>query len=201
MLVALLTVMAIGSVAFAVVFLDRARVLGDPAASGHAKAQAFDRVDRAGMLYQLGVLVTGVLWIRWQLYFVRNVRTLGRPTGFEPGWTIGGWLLPGINLVVPQHQLAVSARSSDPGPSPSTPGALYAWWAVSVTTVALLILGSGAVLRPQGAEFTPVTYDDFQLADRVHALCFAAACAAAILGAVTVFVCTNRQEQLVAELR
>jgi hypothetical protein len=196
LLVALLTIMAIGSLAVAAVLLDRASLLGDTGATELAILDAVDRGARAKRLYELGVFVTAVVWIRWQFQVVRNAHALGRPTAFAPGWAIAGWFIPGVNLFVPQHQLAVSAESSDPGGSPSTPRVLYAWWAGCVATLALLAIGT--VVRPPEEEFARSRFGDFQAADRVHAACMAAAFVTAILGMLTVFACSKRQEELMA---
>jgi hypothetical protein len=196
LLVALLTIMAMGSLAVAAVLFDRAGVLGDPTATDAALIDAAHRGTQAKRLFELGILATGAAWMSWQLRYVNNVRALGRQTGFAPGWAIGGWLIPGVNLVVPQQQLAVSARSSDPSGVPSTPRVLYAWWAACVVSVALLVIGR--VVRPPEHEFTARSrFGDFQAADRVHALYSVAACVAAVLGILTVFACTSRQERLV----
>jgi hypothetical protein len=196
LLIALLTVMALASVAVAAVLLDRARVLGEPGATSSAIIDASRRGARAKRLYELGVLATGVVWIRWQVHYVRNVRTLGRPTGLPLPWAVVGWLLPGVNLVVPQRQLAVSARSSDPSRTPSTPTVLYAWWAALVAALALL--ATGTVVRPPEGDLARSTLGDFQAADRLHAASMAAAAIAAVLGILTVFRCTNRQQALIA---
>jgi hypothetical protein len=71
---------------------------------------------------------------------------------------------------------------------------LYAWWAASVA--AIVLLAAGTVVRPPENEFARSRFDDFQAADRLHALCCAAAVVAAVLGILTVFACTKRQEQL-----
>ena len=196
LLVALLTIMAMASVVVAAMLLDRAAVLGDPDATQLGIADAVDRGARAKRIYELGVLATGVAWITWQVRYVRNVRALGRPTGFELGWAIGGWLIPGVNLVIPQKQLAVSAKSSDPSGSPSTPRVLYAWWAACVATIALLAMGR--LVRPPEHEFARSRFADFAAADRLHSLCMAAAFVAAVLGILTVITCTQRQEKLLA---
>jgi hypothetical protein len=199
-LAVLLAIMVLVDLAAAAAFFDRASLLDDAGASFVEVADADDRVAGAGGLHFVGVLVTGVVWVIWQFRYVKNVQRLGRPTGFAPGFAVGGWFIPIANWFIPERQLAVSAKSSDPAPdgTPSTPGVLYGWWATWVVSTLLVIAASGT--RPGDDElFSSTTLEDFQTADRMQGLGMALGAVSAILAILTVRICTKRQQQLLAQ--
>src|SRR5262245_44609466 len=105
-LVALLTMMAIGSFVLAVVLFGRAGVLHDPTSTDAEIWAAVNRGMHGKRLYELGILLTGITWLTWQRRYVGNVELLGRPTRYSQAWTIGGWLIPVANLIIPQQQLS-----------------------------------------------------------------------------------------------
>jgi hypothetical protein len=195
----LLAIMVLVDVAAAAAFFDRASLLDDAGASFIEVADADDRVAGAGAMHFLGLAVTGILWIIWQFRYVTNVKALGRPTGFAPGFAIGGWFIPIANLFLPEQQLAVSAKSSDPDGNPSAPGVLYAWWAAFAASAVLVTVASSQ--RPGEDDlFTSSTLSDFQSADRLQGVGLIISVVAAILGILTVRACTKRQEQLTSGL-
>jgi hypothetical protein len=66
------------------------------------------------------VLAATVVTIVWLFHCARNARALGRPTRLGPGWAIAGWLVPGLNLVVPYLVLQGVWRRCDPRATPAT---------------------------------------------------------------------------------
>jgi hypothetical protein len=197
----LLAIMVLVDVGAAAAFFDRASLLDDAGASILEVADADDRVAGAGALHFLGFAVTGILWVIWQFRYVTNVKALGRPTGFAPGFAVGGWFIPIANWFIPEQQLAVSAKSSDPAPdgNPSAPGVLYGWWATFAAGTLLIIVAS--TQRPGEDDlFTSSTLSDFQSADRLQGVGMIVSVVAAMLGILTVRACTKRQEQLTGQL-
>jgi hypothetical protein len=198
----LLAIVALVDIVAAGALFDRASLLDDPSPSFGELLDADDRVGAAVGSHLFGVVVVGIVWVIWQFRFVKNVEGLRRPTGFSPGFAIGGWFIPIGNLFIPQQQLAVSARSSDPNAvvgGGSTPGVIYGWWATFVGMTILQAIGSGS--RPGDDDvFSSTTVSDFQNADQMHGLGLALGAVCAVLAILTVRACTKRQQQLLVGL-
>ncbi len=76
-------------------------------------------------------VVTGVLFLRWIHMANVNCRGFGaQGMEFTPGWSIGYYFIPFLNLVRPfQAMREIWKASSNPSSWPSQPGsALLGWW-------------------------------------------------------------------------
>jgi hypothetical protein len=148
-------------------------------------------------LLQLGVgIATAVLFIMWFSRAYRNVERLGaRPLRYKPGWAIGAWFVPILNLFRPKQIANDIWRGSDPdmGPNPAPgvwhdgpiPGLLFAlWW--------LLWLVSGLSVGP--GILPGDTVDEIRAQTIRYLVSDVATIPAAFLCAAVVGRTTRRQE-------
>lgn len=108
-----------------------------------ADANALDTRDRTIGWLQLGAyLGTAIAFIVWLFAVYRNLGHLGVPNyRFKPGWAIGGWFVPFLNLVRPKQIVDDAWRGSDPDVGeihdvnwhklPVSP-LLHWWWAAFI---------------------------------------------------------------------
>ena len=89
------------------------------------------------VLELIALLTTGVVFITWTRRLYRNVAPLGGETRFKPGWAVGGWFVPLLNLVRPKQVLddawregMVDSRDLDQVDKP--PPFMEFWWALFV---------------------------------------------------------------------
>lgn len=108
------------------------------AAGGHlspGEAEANDaRHGAIGRLQIVALVVTGVVWLFWLYRAYSNLGLSGtKQARFTPGWAVGYWFIPVVNLVRPyqivvdlwQRSEQANARDSALGlPRP----ALVSWW-------------------------------------------------------------------------
>jgi hypothetical protein len=109
------------------------RVLADPGSVTRAElVQADDRYRFAARLALVMILVTATVFITWQYRTVRRLAPL-RPIAFRhgPGWAIGGWFVPVLNLVRPKQMIDDAWLATDLGweHSDRPPTAFHLWWA------------------------------------------------------------------------
>lgn len=79
----------------------------------------------------LALLVAGVLTIIWTYRVRKNLDAFpGVDPGMAAGWSIGGWLIPIANLVIPYRVVGSIARSSLN--RADTPGVVTVWWSAWV---------------------------------------------------------------------
>jgi hypothetical protein len=114
-----------------------ALALGRAIMAGHpVSADAFELLDRRAHqidMVSLGILGLGaVMFFMWTYRVASNVR--GR-IDFSPGWAVGSYFVPILNLSQPYRSLADVWDASDPDPTadPSAPRShalLLAWWLV-----------------------------------------------------------------------
>ena len=109
--------------------LGRAIMAGQP-----VSPEAFDRLDQRAHqidMVSLGILfVCGVAFLMWTHRVASNVR--GR-IDFSPGWAVGSYFVPILNVFQPYRCLADVWDASDPDPSadrfaPRSHGLLLGWW-------------------------------------------------------------------------
>jgi len=84
-----------------------------------------------GMLYLIVFITTGVLFLRWIHRANRNCHGFGaQGMRFTPGWSIGGYFIPFLNLVQPyQAMKEIWQVSTDPKRwQAQAGGALLGWW-------------------------------------------------------------------------
>lgn len=113
---------------------------GLPIAEGRAEAN--DAREQIIALLQLAlILVTVVAWLVWQYRAYANLRLVGsRETEYTPGWSVGYWFIPILNLFRPYQITAELWRRSelsnarDPLGGLSGPALIGAWWIVYLVT-------------------------------------------------------------------
>jgi uncharacterized protein DUF4328 len=116
------------------------RLLHDPASLLEAHpASTNGRRALAEVLQSWAALVTGVGFLVWFHRAWTNLLALGRePLPYSPGWAVGAWLVPLLNLVRPKRMMDLIWRGSDPD-RPRTDGlwrtgpvhaVVHWWWAV-----------------------------------------------------------------------
>lgn len=103
-------------------------------------AEHWAQIVMARRIQGLAWIVTAALFLVW-LYRARQALTaLGaRGVRFSPGWTVGAFLVPGLNLVWAPQAVHDVWRASDPGPGATSrtwPENLapwiVAWWSLLV---------------------------------------------------------------------
>lgn len=92
---------------------------------------------------QLAALVLGgITFIRWFRRAYHNAIALGHRAAFAPGWAIGGWFVPFLNLVRP-YQIA-SAMWQHAGAHVGKGALLGYWWAFWLASNILAQVGMRA---------------------------------------------------------
>jgi len=93
-------------------------------------------VSRVALLFFVG---TAVCWLMWQHRAYANLRLIGlRDTEYTPGWSVGYWFIPLINLYRPYQITAELYRRSeiqngrDPIGGLSGPPLVGVWWFVYI---------------------------------------------------------------------
>jgi uncharacterized protein DUF4328/uncharacterized protein DUF2510 len=175
------------------------RVTEDQAAVSQAELDASDaRQGLIGILQLLIYLVTGVMFIIWFRRAYRNLVAWGTESlRFEAGWTVGGWLVPFLNLVRPKQIMNDLWRATAPE-LPVEPGiawkhvrvplVVHAWWLLF-----LLSLAVGIVASNLGGEAS--TLEEFRRAGIVTLLSDALILPAAVLACLVVNQITQRQRE------
>jgi hypothetical protein len=92
------------------------------------------RADAVNVAFVALLAATGVAFIVWFWRAYRNLEALGLPTRYTPGWAIGGWFVPFLNLVRPKQVAddlwgAVTAARSGRAEPPGGSVLLGFWWA------------------------------------------------------------------------
>ena len=156
------------------------------------------RQAAVGIVQLVLYVVAAFLFIRWFHRAYKNLLALGAgQLRFSPGWAIGAWFVPFLNLWRPKQIANDIWRASDPRyPTGATgwwrdgdvPAVFQAWWALFLLSnwssqVALRLSLSGEEASElQGATLTYLVSDATDLA-------------AAILAVVVVLRTTARQDQ------
>ncbi|WP_436526483.1 DUF4328 domain-containing protein [Actinoplanes sp. HUAS TT8] len=90
-------------------------------------------------------LFTAVTFLVWLHRASANLWNTGHAMKWRPGWTIGAWLIPLANLVLPLlvfREVDRSAREHGPG--------LFSLWAVAWTIDIVLERASSSTINPYG---------------------------------------------------
>lgn len=112
---------------------DRARIV-----------QLDDRLELATYMAAGAFLIAGVSFLIWFHRAYKNIKTMGR-NRFTPGWAIGAWAVPFLNLVRP-YQMMKELTTESPRHRPLyPPNAVGLWW----STVLINIVLNGALERIQ----------------------------------------------------
>ena len=146
-----LLVLVVVEIAAVVVYVRRvglaSRMLGADRVADSELTSSDSVMQLTGVL-EVGVMAAcAALFLRWLHRVVANGPALGgRELRYTPGWAVGWWFVPVLNLVRPFQVVAeawiVSAR--DPGASLGL--LLPTWWGLSVLGVVvsrLLVVRSG----------------------------------------------------------
>ena len=107
--------------------------------NGLARVQASDELQSIiGLVQILGLGVTGAVFIAWTRRVYRNLAPLGTSRRFRPGWAIGGWFVPVLNLWRPKQILNDVWRGTEHGEDHAGVSTdtnltlLNAWWATLI---------------------------------------------------------------------
>ena len=91
-------------------------------AQGITRSEADSNDDRQGaiaVVQLVMILVTGVVFLAWFRRAYRNLPALGASQlRTKPGWAIGSWFVPLLNLVRPKQMADDIWRASDPAAPP-----------------------------------------------------------------------------------
>lgn len=119
--------------------------LDDPASIDLADAQRIDTLNQTTSIAEIGLLtVTGVLFVCW-LWQAHN-RPLASPSvlRMDRGWSIGGWIIPFANWVIP-YRVVQGLNNTTFRPRRPDSGVVKAWWTSwLVFTISSLFLRSAA---------------------------------------------------------
>ena len=101
------------------------------------------RQAMVGITQVVVFIVTAIVWLFWLHRAYANLRLIGsRKTEITPGWAVGYWFIPFINLVRP-YQITVELwrRSAEHNarelPVAVSPSLIGGWWIVYLGTGAL----------------------------------------------------------------
>jgi len=84
---------------------------------------------------QFPLLTVQVLFLLWCYRAAVAGRELGNPARRSPGWAVGGWLIPVLNLWWPYQSVVDTVPAGDPALS-----SIRRWWALWLTTIAASFL-------------------------------------------------------------
>jgi len=164
-----------------------------------AEAETSDnRMALAGVLLLAAFVVAAITFIVWFSRAYKNLPALGA-TGlrYGPGWSIGAWFVPFLNLWRPKQIANDIWRASDPAARPDqgaewlhkpVPGLLTVWWVLWVVSV----FAANVTFRLYLDDETP---QDIRRADYADILALWADIAAAVLAIVVVRRITRRQAE------
>lgn len=192
----LLPITGVLSLVFAYALFSRANLLDDLLSASFQELQdADDLAAGTLLLFGMGTIATGVVWIIWQFRHAKNARLLGQTSGLGPGWAIGGWFVPLLGVVLPQLQLFQAAKASDPaGPGrDAVPPVVAVWWALWAVGSVLGGLSGRYTGQNEIDNFGDIS--DFQQADRLASFGALALAASAFAAMVVVRTLTARQQE------
>lgn len=198
--IAFLTVNVVFDVMAAIVdvqmlgLLDRFR---DGAVITFEEARAHDdRMFWSAILQGAAALAAAVPFIVWLRRVYRNLGPLGtRTLRFKPGWAVGGWFVPFLNLARPKSIVNDIWRASDPELPPEmveppkgarVPRFVNWWWGTLIASYA--IYPNAVPQRNPSVEDLVVDVQRILVGDLLVIV-------AGILAIVTVHLTTQRQEQ------
>jgi len=156
-----------------------------------------------GGVEALLVLATGVAFIRWFHGAYRNVALLGTTElRFKPGWAIGAWFVPFLNLWRPKQIADDIWRASNPD-APEAQG--LAWHQERTTPLLALwwllwLANSIATEIASRVWFTADTLTAYRASARLDIVSLAIDIASALLAILVVHRITNRQHERAGRL-
>jgi Domain of unknown function (DUF4328) len=110
-------------------------------------------VSTAGLLYLAGLVPAVVVYLMWIHRAVANLAlvrsgNLAQPLRFSPGWAVGWYFVPIMNLFRPIQVMGELYRESDPGHRST---ALIVWWWLLWVLAAVLGAGLTGLVVDSGA--------------------------------------------------
>ena len=118
---------------------------------GRSTAPA-DVAATAYLLYGLFILVfivAGILYCLWVYRAYKNLRALGHlQTDFTPGWAVGWFFVPVVNLWKPFQAVQEIWVKSDPSEFSRGSGLIAFWWVCFLITGFANWIGAAAVVLP-----------------------------------------------------
>jgi hypothetical protein len=141
-----LLVLAIGNELAELTAFD---TMGTPAAADDY-LQATNAKSLAAGLYMMAVLLVGILTIVWLWRATSNLeRWANPPLRHKPGWAVGSWFIPILNLLIPKLLINDAWRGATMGGTGGRPWkkvrvplVIHAWWASWVLGTLLIAIGS-----------------------------------------------------------
>lgn len=121
-----------------------------------------DTVTVVDPVWLLSLLTAAAAVTAWLYHAHGHAERLGGALAWARGWTVGGWLLPGANLVIPYLVARDVRRATGDGP----PAPVGWWWASVLVTLLVHLLGwwygmataSGASLARTALDTRTVAY-------------------------------------------
>ncbi len=151
--------------------VQRGEVIDSASATANDSRQQF-----VGSVQVILYLVTAILFLQWTSIVYKNLTAISvRKPSFTPGWAIGSWFVPFLNLVRPYQiiretwwvsSFPTEADNAGPTFTPTAPVAIKSWWAVYLLSG---FLGQAIFRMTQNAETLPalLTVSQLQIASDV----------------------------------
>lgn len=151
-----------------------------------------------GIVQSLAILMTAIVFLMWLHRAYANLGEVGtRVTRFTPGWAVGFWFIPILNVFRPYQVVSETWRRSEwlnaPGISTEKSPAVVGWWWLSFLVSGTL--GRIFARRIGAAEFI----DEVIGATWLGVLADTASCIAALL-AIAVVSGIDRHQQRMGRL-
>jgi len=81
-----------------------------------------DRAASIALVWLAVYIITAIAWVTWYKRMYANLPALGaKHIRFTPGWAVGGWFVPFLNLVRPYEIAQELWSGSAPSPEPPPP--------------------------------------------------------------------------------
>jgi hypothetical protein len=150
-----------------------------------------DRIRVVAVLELITFAIAMVLFLMWFHRCYTNLAALGSGRRYSPGWSVGYWFVPVLNLVRPKQMADEMWVASDPqfSGSASVPGFVHAWWGCWILGN---VLAFGAI---QVRNVEHPSLDTVKTSSLVLAASAALTVVATILAIQVVRGITARQEQ------
>lgn len=146
--------------------------------------------DRQAVMHAIAFLLfaaTGIVFIRWFSWAYRNATALaGSELRFKPGWAIGAWFVPFLNLWRPKQIADEIWTTSEATPQPRETDMLSTWWACWLISAFVGNI-SGRVF------FQADSLDDFRNSDLLDVASLVVEILAGVLAIIVVRSSTRRQ--------
>jgi hypothetical protein len=160
---------------------------------GEADVESFDRLTQLESIVNVGELMllamSAIAFIIWMHRAYKNVIAFNTPNlRYSPGWAVGGWFVPFLNLARPYQVMREIALASNPAIEAMsrtdrerhpTPAVINCWWTFFLVRGVLSRVANN-MLRPDAS------IDDVVAVSYVNVFYGLASCAAAALAIATI---------------